>query len=148
MEQLNKTSTEIFCHLIEAMKGGQHLKIYNEPFMPLTCEQVGTDISTLWGTGKLYSLCHYYEQNGDLMQDPEMSFIMVDNREEDKDDWDKVRVMPYMFQQANLAIYQESALIEQGRLTKFKRRQQADHTAFANGWLQNVKDQGFLKQLD
>ncbi len=78
------------------------------------------------------------------MQDPEMSFIMIDNRGEDAAAYEKVVVTPYMFQQANLGIYQESAIIENNQLTKFKRQQQADHTAFANGWLQNVKEQGFL----
>ncbi len=145
MEKLNLKSTEIFSRLLRAMQGEQHLKINNEPFMPLTIEQIGEAISTPWGVGTLYSLCHYYEQNGDLMQDPEMCFVVVDNREAEATAWGQVVIVPYMFQQANLGIYQESVIIEDGKLTKFLRKMQADQTAFANSWLANIEAQGFLK---
>ena len=77
METLNKFSTKIFCDLLERMQGKQHLKIMNEPFMPLTIEKIGEGIITPWGEGEQYSLCHYYEQNGDLMRDPEMCFVIA-----------------------------------------------------------------------
>lgn len=115
--------------------------------MPLTVEQIGKGIATPWGEGKLYSLCHYYEQNGDLMQDPEMCFIVVDNRAAETGDIDFVGVYPYAFIQASLAIYQESANIENNKLTSFSRKQQADHTVFANQWLGNIDKQGFLKAI-
>lgn len=145
MEFLNSKATEIFAALLEGMQDRQHRKIQNEHFMPLTMERIGINIQTPWGEADLYSLCHYYIQNGDLMQDPEMCFFVVDQRETNKADYDKIKVAPYMFTQANLGIYQESALIEDNSITKFRRAQQADHTDFANGWLINIQSQGFLK---
>jgi hypothetical protein len=145
MNKLNKQATEIFRRLIASMNGKQHLKIKNEPYMPLTIEQIGQGISTPFGTGTQYSLCHYYEQNGDLMQDPEMCFIVAGTAGTGNDGSGLVTIIPYMFQQANLAIYQESIIIEDNRLEEIIERMQADHTDFANQWLINIKRQGFLK---
>nr|WP_147420451.1 hypothetical protein [Sphingobacterium detergens] len=107
-------------------------------------ENIGWDIETPWGNACQFSLCHYYEQNFDLMQDPEMCFLVIDNRGDFKADFDKLKVIPYMFQQANLGIYQDSIIIEDSKLTKFLRRQQKDQTEFANMWLVNIREQGFL----
>ncbi|RKR80671.1 hypothetical protein BDD43_0803 [Mucilaginibacter gracilis] len=144
MKTLNENSAKIFCRLIDKMNGKQHLKIVNEPYMPLTIEQIGEGIGTPWGDGVLYSLCHYYEQNGDLMQDPEMCFVVVDKRGNDSTAWEHVEIVPYRFEQANLAIYQQSVIIKDNRLAKFHRVQQADHAEFANIWLSNIEQQRFI----
>lgn len=127
------------------MNGKQHLKIVNEPFIPLTIERIGEGIITPFGSGVQYSLCHYYEQNGDLMQDPEMCFVVTATVNTVNEALGDVKIIPYLFQQANLAIYQESIIIEDNRLAKVIRRMQADHTRFANQWLANIKGQGFLR---
>lgn len=146
MEFLNKKATIVFGELLNRLNEG-YVKIYNDPFMPLTMENIGWDIETPWEKrADLFSLCHYYEQNGDLMQDPEMCFLVIDSRGDFKADFDKLKIIPYMFQQANLGIYQESAIIENSKLTKFRRAQQNDHTVFANGWLVNIREQGFLNK--
>ena len=126
------------------MNGKKHLKITNEPFMPLTIEQIGEGIGTPWGDGNMYSLCHYYEQNGDLMQDPEMCFVVVDKRGNDPNAWEHVEIVPCRFEQANLAIYQESVKIKDNRLSTFHRAQQADHAEFADIWLSNIEQQQFI----
>lgn len=148
MKTLNKTASHILCRLIDAMNGKSHLKIENEPFMPLTIERIGEAINTLYGPGLPYSLCHYYEQNGDLMQDPEMCFVVIDKREGKSESEPPIVAIPYMFQQANIGIYQESMSIEYGNLIMTDSRQQADHTYFANGWLANIRAQGFIKRTD
>lgn len=129
---------------MDSLKGGQHRKIYNEPYMPLTIEKIGQHLETPWGIGDQYSLCHYYEQNGHLMQDPEMCFFVIDKREGFSADYGKAVIAPYMFQQANLGIYQESVRMENQKVTVFHRRLQNDHTQFANQWLLNIMQQGFL----
>lgn len=145
MNKLNKRATEIFRRLIASMNGKQHLKIKNEPYMPLTIERIGIGITTPFGTGTQYSLYHYYEQNGDLMQDPEMCFVVTGTTGTGDDGSEAVTIIPYMFQQANLAICQESIIIKDNSLAEVIERMQADHTDFANQWLINIKGQGFLK---
>ena len=144
MKTLNQNSTAIFCRLIELMNGNEHLKITNDPFMPLTIEKIGEDIITPMGVGCAYSLCHYYEQNGDLMQDPEMCFLILDNRADDVKELSKVTIAPFMFQQANLAIYQESIEFSNQIMGDVHTDMQADHAEFADMWLGNIKLQGFL----
>ncbi len=112
--------------------------------MPLTMELIGVGIETPWGMADLYSLCHYYEQNSDLMQDPEMCFLVTDERNGFAADYEKLQIAPYMFRQANMGIYQDSVIMENSKLTKFRRRQQKDQTMFANTWLTNIREQGFL----
>lgn len=147
MEFLDKSATIIFIKLLDGLKGGEYRKIENEPFMRLTIEQVGQGIQTPWGRANLYSLCHYYEQEGDLMQDPEMCFIVTDERAGFAADYDKVKIAPYIFRQANMGIYAQSVFIENYTVTKFKREQQKEQADFANGWLVNIQSQGFLKYL-
>lgn len=144
MEFLNNNATIVFAALKDRLDNDQHLKIINEPFMPLTMERIGRFITTPWGMADLFSLRHYYELNGDLMQAPEMCFFVLDARGHFKADFDKFRIAPYMYRQADLGIYEESVLMENDRLTTFQRKMQKDHTDFANSWLRNIQQQGFL----
>lgn len=103
MQRLNQTSTKIFVELLEKMQRQQHLKIENEPFMPLTIERLGEDFQTPWGTTQHYSLCHYYIQNGDLMHDPEVCFLVADKQDSDQ----QVKIFPFTFYQASIGLYEE-----------------------------------------
>ena len=143
MEFLNKKANIVFGELLNRISEG-YLKIKNDPFMPLTVENIGSNIETPWGTAGLFSLCHYYEMNGDLMQAPEMCFLVIDQRHTFKADYDQLKVIPYLYRQADLAIYEESVIIENAKLTKFRRDKQKAHTEFANLWLINIREQGFL----
>jgi hypothetical protein len=46
-------------------------------YMPLSIESIGTSADG----NRLISLCHYGEQNGDLMRDPEMVFALFTHGE-------------------------------------------------------------------
>ena len=47
-----------------------HKKIENKSYMPLSIE---------WISHNIISLCHYGEQNGDLMRDPEKTLFTRSN---------------------------------------------------------------------
>ena len=142
MKALNQNSTKIFCALLDRLDGNQHLKIENQPFMPLTIERIG---KIYWENGILISLCHYYVQNGDMMQDPEMCFIVVDQREFDMAAFEKVTIVPYLYQQAGLGIYEESMTFKNNVVDYCNNELQLQQVIFANQWLQNIRLQGFLK---
>jgi hypothetical protein len=78
------------------------------------------------------------------MRDPEMVFIVVDNRKETKD-YHLIGIYPQMYQQDNLGLYEESACIENNAIITYKPFLQKEHGSFASQWLQNIKQQGFLK---
>lgn len=144
MKKLNQQATKIFCKLLKRLNRQQHLKLQADEFMPLTLEQIDEHITTPWGEGKLYSLSHHYVLNGDLMRDPEICFIVVDNRNEEKE-FEMIGIYPQMYQQDNLGLYEESVRIENGKLTTFIKTWQHSHCSFANLWLANIAKQGFLK---
>jgi hypothetical protein len=141
MKTLNQNSNRIFCALIDKMQGKEHLKIMNEPYMPLSVEHIG---DAYGGEAQLYSLAHYYTQNGDLMADPEMCFIVADHREAEINAMEQVKIAPYLFKQDNLGIYEESISLVENEPTIIKREVQADHAAFADEWLTIIELQGFL----
>lgn len=144
MRKINVTATKTFFKLIEKMGTETHLKLTIPEYLPLVIEQIGEGIITPYGKAKLFSLAHYYTLHGDAMRDPEMCFIVVDNRQ-DKEDWEMVGIYPQMFQQDNVGLYEESVCIEDNKVTTYKPKWQAGHTSFANIWLQNIRQQGFLK---
>lgn len=127
------------------MKGEQHLKIKNRPYLPLTVELLNEGIATVYGAGNIYSLCHYYEQNGDLMQSPEMCFILVDNRSDKSQDWEEVVILPYMLQVAALSIYELSISIVGQKVTIINKELQLKHTLLADQWLHEIDILNFLK---
>jgi len=124
---LNKEASAVFEKLIEPLQGTRHHIKYGNPgdaFMPAVIEKLDTlDIGTV------YSIAHYYELNGDLCQDPEMTFIKT-----------PFGIIPNMFQQALPPVYQESIFKDKGTWV-IRVRLQADHVAFANDWMINIKNQ-------
>jgi len=105
------------------LNGPGYLKLRASGFMDLVIERIGENE---------ISLAHYYEQNGDLVADPEMT----------------VRVLPEGFAEAlsfsmpGMGIYQEVYFERDGK--KYMRpRLKQDQNAFLDKWLMNLKHQGF-----
>jgi hypothetical protein len=74
MKSLDKTATRIFRQIIEGLaKLGDHRKLDNAPgsYLALSVEIVGTTPQ-----GSIVALAHYFEQQGDLMADPDMTFLV------------------------------------------------------------------------
>ena len=107
---------------------GLYASIENEPYMRLVIENIG-----LGPRGhQAISVAHYFEQNGDLCQDPEMAFELVPQGS-------NVSYEPFMFQQAIPPIYQE-VFGTGGENARLKRQL----TKFAHTWDRNIGAQGFV----
>lgn len=133
MRTLSKQATTIFNKIIDSIpQGKSHVKIdnCNSTFMPLSVEKLNT-----YDMGTEYSLCHYFEQHGDLCQDPEMTFL---KREDGS-------VCPMMFQMAIPPTYQQSFFYDYDSGSwKINKKLQSEHTTFANLWMKNIKSQQSL----
>jgi hypothetical protein len=77
------------------------------------------------------SVTHYFEQNGDLCQDPEMCFELIPHGAH-------VIYEPYLFQQAIPPLYQE-VFATGAENIRLKRQL----LSFAQQWDRNLRDQGF-----
>ena len=137
MKTLNPVASTAFLALINLMKEEQHLKLNNAPgsYMPVIIE-------FLYHTTmkdkpmKIYSLSHYYEQNGDLVPDPDMTFAVLNALPTHPEDLPQI--YPLTFQ--NAIKYDEAVFPEEG-IWKVYPKLQADLTDFADLWLTNIKHQ-------
>ena len=82
---------------------------------------------------KIVSIAHYYEQNGDLCCDPDMTFLVGADA-----------AYAMSFQQANPPVYEEAVRFEDNKLL-YNERHQRKLTVFANEWLGNIRDQQNLQ---
>jgi hypothetical protein len=93
MKSINKTSAAIFQKLNALMGEEGHLKLDNAKgaFMYLAFEKLyPTDFVGRYAT--VYSMAHYYVLKGDLVPDPDMTFIALNEQPE--------QVFPMTFQNA------------------------------------------------
>ncbi|WP_343566243.1 hypothetical protein [Sphingobacterium sp.] len=143
MEFLNKEATIIFCELLNRLQTGS-IKIYNNPYAPLSMKLVGVGIQTRWDVTNVYSLRHDYEHNEIMIQLPEICFLVTDNWKRFADDLDKMKIAPFMYQQVNLGIYHNSIKFKNSKLSSYLPKRQKQQTELATTWLQNIREQGFL----
>ncbi len=77
------------------------------------------------------TIAHYGKQNGDLMADPEMTFVIVDGK-----------YYPITFRNDYVALYQEVfEYDEDGKPEAIDTKLQSDLTSFANTWMTSIQEQ-------
>jgi hypothetical protein len=134
MKCLSNRAETIFRQLIEGLTApGDHRKIENTggTFMAVNIDVLSVERRSVSGREwyeMRVALAHNYEQNGDLMADPDVEFLVT-----------PLGVVPLTFQQ-DPGIYRRWAWRENGQW-RFFQRGQADLTAFCNQWMQNIKHQ-------
>lgn len=104
-------------NIIEVLKK-DYLKIENPPFMPLVIEKLYKDDGKV-----IIAMTHYYEQNGDLVPDPDME-IEVDVENE------KARALSFQ----NSLVYQH--------VNSYPKIQDSLNE-FLIDWLNNIKILGY-----
>jgi hypothetical protein len=112
------------------------LKVENLPYMPLVIEAL--DESGPMGMPAI-SVCHYGEQNGDLMRDPEMCFELGHTG--------GPHLSAFYFRNDYLGIEQWSRHLVDGdyiHLADLHRQ----HESFAKTWDNNLRLQGFLQAFE
>ena len=113
-----------------------YLRIENPPYMALVIE--ATNESGPCGLPVL-SVCHYGEQNGDAMRDPEMLFELGFAA--------GAHLNPYYWRNDYVGIEQWSRFIE-GTNYCFHTQLHEQHEAFAKLWDRNLRQQGFAEVFD
>ena len=121
MKAINKKAQKVLETLIASMQDG-YAKIDNTDgaFMPVIVEAIGDDC---------FSVAHYYEQDGDLIPDPEMVFLKGADG----------KFYPGSFQ-SGFGL-QESVIFEDGKPSGIRQRMQSEQATFAGKWLANIKMQ-------
>ena len=129
-----KDYQEFAQYLYQLLGGVQAVRIAVSGYMPLSVEEIGSS-----GDGyRLVSMCHYGEQNGDLMRDPDIVFLFHNVP-------DGAAAEPVSFRNDYLGIVQEVYRYDEaGKRTHVLPTLKQDLTEFAESWFANLKDQGFF----
>ena len=133
MKRINQQAAKVMNKLIALCKAleDNHVIIDNSNgnFMAVSVELLqSVDIAGRKVT--IYSVAHYYEQNGDLVPDPEMTFAVSDI--------DTMYIWPMTF---NTSLGQKDGIHYSGNGWKINAREQADEAVFAGIWMKNIKFQ-------
>ena len=126
MRHLNKRATAIFNRIINNhLKDADAVKIDNSSFMALCIDRLCSDVDFSGLKGDIFAFAHYYEQNGDLIPDPDMTFLRLQNG----------FIFPLTYQ--DYRSYEEAIYLKDG---KWKHSNQLlnDLVSFANKWLNNI----------
>jgi hypothetical protein len=133
MTTLNKQTTKIFHDLISYLNGSDYVKIDNsKSFMPLSIDLLQTNVDFAGRRANIFALAHNFEQNGDLVPDPDMTFAAVETG----------AVYPLTIQ--NQFSYKEAIFVKNGDWV-INKRELKDQVNFANMWLKNIKEQQGIK---
>lgn len=110
------------------------VRIRVDGYMPLSIEAIGTS-----GDGnRLISICHYGEQTGDLMRDPEIVFVLHQGP-------DGLYAEPISFRNDYMGLLQEVYVYDDaGGRTHVHTARKAELKSFCIMWFRNLKEQGFF----
>lgn len=129
-----KTYQHFATVLTQLLGGDTAIRLTVNGYMPLSVEDIGKSAEG----NRLVSICHYGEQNGDLMRDPDMVFEFHQ--------WpDALAAEPLSFRNDYMGTMQEVYRYEDsGKKTHVNARLKQDLKSFARTWFKNLEDQGFL----
>ena len=120
--------------LDELLAGARAVRITVPGYLPLSVEEIGTSRDG----HRLVSLCQYGEQNGDLMRDCDLVFMVTDLP-------DGVAAEPVSFRNDYLGLSQEVYRYDEtGRRTHVVSSLKQDLKEFARAWFVTLRDQGFF----
>ena len=112
----------------EVMKKKEHIKLSSSGFMDLHIEYLFHDPES---ECDIYSMTHYFEQNGDLVPDPDIQ-LMVN---------DKGKSLTAFAIQHSTGHYSDS-----GRLDgQVDMKVENEINSFLDMWFKNIKFQGFVR---
>lgn len=120
--------------LTQLLHGHSAVRITVDGYMPLSIEEIGMD-----GEGhRLVSLCHYGEQNGDLMRDPDIVFMFQNPPQ-------GPLAEPVSFRNDYLGLDQEVYRYDEtGTRTHLDTKLKSQLREFVQIWFANLKEQGFF----
>lgn len=120
--------------LDELLAGARAVRITVRGYLPLSVEEIGTSRDG----HRLVSICQYGEQNGDLMRDCDLVFLVTDLS-------DGAAAEPVSFRNDYLGLSQEVYRYDEtGRRTHVVSSLKQDLKEFARAWFVTLREQGFL----
>lgn len=107
-----------------------YIRIENHSFMPLVIHWLGVGPRGC----DFISVSHTYVQNGDLMRDPEVVFLVKDK------EW-----FPVSYRNDSLGAHSEAIIVDHGEVRSVRPPVLKDLQSFVGTWDRNISDQGYVK---
>jgi len=128
MRHLNQVATRIFECLVQGLQvvGDSKTIANNDSFMSVIVEFTGT-----YGEASIFSVSHYGEQNGDLMCDPDMTFLLGTGGQ----------VYPLSYRNDYAGVDQIAVRLETSSKIRFNEKLQYVLVGFAQDWFRSINDQ-------
>ena len=128
MRHLNPVATRIFECLVQGLEavGDSKRVANNDSYMQVIVEFTGT-----YGKASIFSVSHYGEQNGDLMCDPDMTFLLGTGGQ----------VYPLSYRNDYVGVDQIAVRLETGSKIRFNEKLQYELVDFAQDWFGNINEQ-------
>jgi hypothetical protein len=121
-------------HLVKLLGNDTAVRVTVSGFMPLSVEDIGTSGER----NRLVSLCHYGEQNGDLMRDPDIVFMFHALP-------DGLTAEPVSYRNDYLGVCQDVYRYDEaGTRIQVIPRLKMELKHFSLQWFQNLREQGFF----
>lgn len=127
--------------ILQLLGSDTAIRIRSGSYMPLAIEDIGPD-----GEGRRQvSICHYGEQNGDLMRDPDMVFAFHDCPPASGASEPYLAAEPISYRNDYMGIDQECYICApDGKRIQVRPELKAQFKAFAQTWFRNLHAQGFF----
>ncbi len=123
--------------LNELLAGARAVRITVPEYLPLSVEEIGISQDG----HRLVSLCQYGEQNGDLMRDCDLVFMVTDLP-------DGAAAEPVSFRNDYLGIVQDVYRYDEtGRRTHVVSSLKQELKEFAQNWFGVLREQGFFAPI-
>ena len=123
MEQLIKKIEKL--HGKDFSKSGEYLKLQSDPYMDLNIENIGPN---------LIAISHYYEQNFDLIADPDVQIWIAPDG-----NYYPIAIQDYFGYKHYVELVSNNTSWKRADL-----RGQAKLAMFCNQWSTNIRRQGFV----
>ena len=141
MKHTSKTATKTLEKLRSAAGPAGYASLTAPGFMPLHVEMIDQREPLTGATLELWAISHTYEQNGDLMRDPEVVFLRVEGLNLDDPSW-----YPVEYRQDPQILHTLAELGRDMLPVSFIPKAQADVAAFVTTWARNLEQQGHTLQ--
>lgn len=135
---LNEKATAIFLKLVDGLKWAEEdsQRCRTLDNAKGTFQALHIEVIYGWQDGSmLISLAHYGECNGDLMKDPDMTFVVSPEKQ----------VFPCTYQNDWMGVFQSFMAKEEDGLQISHPRQYRDACQFAATWMDNIQWQQGIK---
>jgi hypothetical protein len=124
LKVLSRAAAAVLDELTSGLDVGDSRKIDRGlGFMPVHVECLQRT-----GLGLLFSIAHYYEQNGDLVPDPDVVFVRTANG------WSPVSFRNSIAYRVALHFHEDGTI-------EVDEKEQTDLVSFCNLWMRNIREQ-------